>query len=77
MKNKLSDLNNHLFSQLERLNNEDLKGEDLMNEIERGKAIAAVSNQVINAAKVAVDAIRLVAAGHVHKEDIPLLIESK
>ena len=33
MKNKITDLNNHLFEQLERLNNEDLKSAELVKEI--------------------------------------------
>ena len=48
MKNKLSDLNNHLFAQLERLSDEDLKGEALIKEIERSKAITNVAKEVIS-----------------------------
>lgn len=47
MNNKLVDLNNHLFSELERLSDEDLKDEELTKEIERAKAITSVSSQII------------------------------
>ena len=47
MNNKLTDLNNHLFAQLERLNDEALKGEELEKEIARAKAITSVSSQII------------------------------
>ena len=48
MKNKLSDLNNHLFEQLERLNNEDLTEEELDKEIKRSKAMTNVATNIIN-----------------------------
>jgi len=47
MKNKLIDLNNHLFTEMERLCDEDLKGDDLLKEIERAKAITGVASQII------------------------------
>lgn len=55
MKNKLSDLNNHLFEQLERLNDEDLNEEQLTKEIGRAKAITDVANSIINNSKVVLD----------------------
>lgn len=47
MKNKLSDLNNHLFAEIERLGDEELIGEDLEKEIERAKAITGIATQII------------------------------
>ncbi|MCP4064676.1 MAG: hypothetical protein GY740_15700 [Gammaproteobacteria bacterium] len=56
MKNKLTDLNNHLFAQLERLNDEELKGDKLQEEIDRSKAITGVSKEVVSNARLVLDA---------------------
>lgn len=53
MKNKLSDLNNYLFEQLERLNDDELSEEEFKREIERSKAVTDVSNAIINNANIA------------------------
>lgn len=47
VKNKLTDLNNHLFAQLERLSDEDLLGDKLEEEIRRSEAVCDVSKQII------------------------------
>tara|TARA_B110000211_G_C14069449_1_gene549268 strand:- start:1747 stop:2034 length:288 start_codon:yes stop_codon:yes gene_type:complete len=56
MKNGLVDLNNHLFVQLERLGEENLKPEKLADEIKRGKAISDLGKVVVENAKLALDA---------------------
>lgn len=46
MKNSMTDLNNHLFAQIERLGNEDLTPEQLEHEITRSKGITSVAKQL-------------------------------
>lgn len=60
MKNKLPDLTDHLFAQLERLGQEDLVAEKLRDEISRAGAITSCANQIIAAGRLAVDAQRAV-----------------
>ena len=61
MKNKLIDLNNHLFAQLERLGEEDLTPEEVETELKRTDAIVDVSEQIIDNAKLALRGAELVA----------------
>lgn len=46
-RNKVIDLNNHLFAQLERLGNEELHGDALKEEIARAAAVSDVAEKVI------------------------------
>lgn len=55
-KNTLSDLNDHLFAQMERLSDEDLKGDDLERELKRTSAVTGVAKEIISNAQLALDA---------------------
>lgn len=56
-KNKIDDLRDHLFAQLERLGDETLTGEKLTAELDRAKQVAAIAREVTASAKVEVDFI--------------------
>lgn len=61
MKNKLLDLNNHLFAQLERLSDESLTPEQIELEAKRGAAIVAVADTIVRNADMTLRACKLVA----------------
>jgi hypothetical protein len=59
MRNTLGDLNNHLFAQLERLSDEELTGEKLLEEINRAKSVTSVASQIISNGSLVLDAKKL------------------
>lgn len=54
--NKISDLRDHLFNQMERLNDPNC---DLEKELKKSNAMVSIGNVIVNSAKVEVDAMKL------------------
>jgi len=61
MKNKLTDLNDHLFAQLERLSEEDLSAEQIATEAKRAEAIVSIADQITGSADLQLKAAKLFA----------------
>ena len=61
MKNKLSDLNNHLFAQMERLSDESLTAEQIEHELKRSAALVSVADQISGNAELSLKAAKLYA----------------
>ena len=59
----LSDLNGYLFEQLERLNEENMTKPELDKETERAKAVSNVARNIIENAKVVLDAAKFYDSG--------------
>lgn len=60
-RNKLSDLNDHLFAQIERLNDEDFDDVQIERETKRANALSGLASQIIGTHKIVLDAAKLVA----------------
>ena len=56
MKNTLTDLNNHLFAQMERLSEESLNTEPLAFEAERSKSLTIIARTIVDNARLVLDA---------------------
>lgn len=74
MKNKLTDLNDHLFAELERLSDEELVGDQLDTELKRADAISKISTQIISNGHLALRAAQL-KADYGAEVSVPLLQE--
>ena len=79
MKNNLSDLNNHLFSMLEELENDEVFQDKEQAELtlKRAKAMTQVSSQILNIARIQVQAIKTAENCGLLNEDMPALIATK
>jgi hypothetical protein len=60
-KNRLSDLNDHLFAQLERLADENLTPEQIEAEFKRGSAITGIADQILRHATLQVQAAKIMS----------------
>ena len=75
MQNTLGDLNNHLFAQLERLSDEELKGDQLKEEIERAKSVAIISTRIIENGSLVLEAKKLADDRFNAETQIPKMLE--
>lgn len=76
-KNTLSDLNNHLFSQIERLSDEELKGEELQEELERSKAISDIARNVVSNGNLILQAHKFKDTKVDSNNSLPEILEGK
>jgi len=66
-KNKLIDLNDHLFEEMERLSKQSLKGDELREEINRAKSVANIAAQIINNANLVLKVQKAITDGLIER----------
>jgi len=76
MKNKQIDLHNYLFAQLERLSDEDLKGDALKAEVQRSHALTCVAREIVSNGTLALRAKIAMREGLIHHMP-EMLMDSK
>jgi len=76
-RNTLGDLNNHLFEQLERLNDTDLVGDQLKQEIDRAKTVAVISHQVISGAGLVLEGQKVIGDSLNANAKLPRVLDSE
>lgn len=76
-RNTMVDLSNHLFEQMERLNDDDLTDAQLAIEYKRTKAMAMLSGRIIDNAAVALKAEQLKLEYGNRNIDLPAMLENK
>lgn len=74
MKNRLTDLNDYLFAQLERLADEDLTGEAIATEIKRSEAVVQVADKIVDNARLQLAAAKMLADnGDQYRKHLPMI----
>lgn len=79
MKNTLTDLNNYLFEQLERLNDDSLTDEQMEQEIRKTDSIVKVSEKIIQTGELAFNTMKHLDQYGYNSKDraIPPMLETK
>lgn len=77
MQNNLSDLNNHLFSQLELLESGELSEKELDREIKKSKALTEISSQILDIARLQIAAINTAEKCGLCNKDLPALLATR
>ncbi|MFE8113085.1 hypothetical protein [Mammaliicoccus sciuri] len=75
MRNTLGDLNNHLFAQLERLSDEDIKGEELREEVNRSKAIMGIAKNIIDNGSLVLESQKFIDEKFNDKGSLPKMLD--
>lgn len=75
-KNKLIDLNNLLFEQLERMSDEDLTPEEFEREIARSTAMTKIGRIIVDNAQVALEAQKHMDEYGIDNKEMPQLLQN-
>lgn len=77
MKNTLADLNNYLFEQIERLNDDELNGDELEAELRKADAITKVSEKIIQNGELAFKTMKhMDEYGYGNVRSVPAMLSS-
>lgn len=77
MKNNLSDLNNHLFSTLETLEDDKMTDKRLEKELKKAQAICSISSQILKVASTQISAIKTADQCGLLNKEMPALLATK
>lgn len=79
VKNTLTDLNNYLFEQLERLNDDELTDEQLERELKKTDSIVKVSDKIIQNGELAFRTMQHMDkyGYHVERHSVPAMLSMK
>lgn len=78
MKNTLGDLNNHLFEQMERLNDEELSEEELDRELKRADGMSKIAAQIIQNGELAYKTmVHMDEYGYERPKEVPTMLEMR
>lgn len=77
MKNNLADLNNHLFSMLETLEDDEMTDKRLEKELKKAQTICSISSQILKVASIQISAIKTKEQCGLLNKDMPALLATK